>query len=40
MENVQKEYGLKNWEYYLALTLSVIGTIAVVAMALRFFGLI
>ena len=40
MESIIKTYGLKDWEYYLALTLSVIGTLAVIAMALRVFGLI
>ncbi|MEK6867966.1 MAG: hypothetical protein AABX98_04030 [Nanoarchaeota archaeon] len=40
MENVQKEYGLNNWEYYLAIILSIIAVVAVVAVALRVFGLI
>ncbi len=40
MENIQKQYGLNDWEYYLALSLSVIGVLAVVMMALRVLGLI
>ncbi len=40
MESITKAYGLKDWEYYLALTLSVIAVIAIVAVALRVFGLI
>jgi hypothetical protein len=40
MENVMKQYNIKGWEYYLAWTLSIIGTLAVVLAALRVFGVI
>lgn len=40
MENMTRQAVTKNWEYYLALTLSMIGAIAVILMALRFLGVI
>ncbi len=40
MESIQKQYRINDWEYYLAMTLCIIATIALVAAALHVFGLI
>jgi hypothetical protein len=40
METATKQYNTKGWEYYLALTLAMIGALAVIAMALRTFGVL
>lgn len=39
-ENITKHYDVRGWEYYLALALTVIGALAVIAMALRVLGVI
>jgi hypothetical protein len=40
MQTATKSISLKDWEYYLAIFLAILGTVAVLAMALRVFGVI
>ena len=40
METATKQYGTKGWEYYVALTLAMLGALAAIAVALRIFGVL